>query len=110
MPAKSRVESRQLATINALTVAPEFTARRKSVSPGCTRYATQSCGTTPQEALTGTGVALGFFSAVTVGDTGTLVDVDVGSETVGGIAVKVGVTPSSVTAATCVGRGGGRRV
>lgn len=81
------------------------------MSPGSKSYATQSSGTTPHEGMTATGVALGFFSTVTVGDAGMLVAVGVGSATVGGTAVNVGVAPSSVTAATCcVGRGGGIRI
>ena len=104
MPAYRRVESRQLATISALTVAPESTARRNNVSPALTVYAIHSSGTMPHAATTATAVALGFFSAVGVTVGGGFVEAVVGNGIVGGIAVSVASSPSSsTTTATGVG-------
>lgn len=111
MPAYSRVESKQLATINALTVAPELRLRRNNVSPGLMMCATQSPGTTPHFGTTATAVSAGSFSTtVGVAVGGLSVDVAEGKGNVGGIDVAVAVTSSSATATGCVGRGGGTRI
>jgi hypothetical protein len=61
---------------------------------------------TPHLGRTGTGVALGFFSGVIVGDGGGDVAVAVGNATVGGTLVLVPTT----TATAWVGCGAGSRI
>ena len=56
-----------MACTTAATVVPLLVARRNSVSPRCTEYATQPSGT-PH----GAGVADGAASAVAVGDDSTV--------------------------------------